>query len=546
LQPSTLAKRGYLLLFLATLVFYFYGLGRLPLLGADEPRYAEVAREMLERRDLITPTLAGHPWFEKPVLLYWMMMANFHLFGISEWTARLSSAISGLLTVAAVYWLAKRVEAAAADASLSGFACASALITASSAGILGFSRGTSFDIALTMTITWALAFFLVSELETNDRQRQLLLAGFYFFVGLSLLAKGLVGIVIPFSIIGVYFMVRREFPGTGRFLSLIWGLPLAFGVAAIWYGPVLDRHGWPFIDNFFIQHHFARYVTGKYHHPQRLYFYVLVLIPLTLPWTAFLVDGLIRGRSWLRRSNPVEQKVRVFALVWLIVPIVFFSFSQSKLPGYILPVLPGAALIVGERLIRFASGQEKGTWVIRATGVVLLIFVMYGVIYAKRSGIVSVRCMMAIGAPLLLAGLGSIFWARISKYFLAVMASATLAALLIALNCDLTRISQRESARDLIDLANSRGYASAPLYSLHDIDRTAEFYAAGRLAYGPDGEPLKFEGAAQVLAAARASGGPILVLVPKEAMQQVTDLKNVQTEVIGVNRRSAIIAVRAW
>ncbi|HUQ32577.1 MAG TPA: hypothetical protein VM095_10685, partial [Pyrinomonadaceae bacterium] len=91
---STLAKRAGLLFFLAVAAFYLYGLGHLPLLGPDEPRYAEVAREMYLRGDWVTPTLGGHTWFEKPALLYWMMMASYHFFGVSEWAARLGPALS--------------------------------------------------------------------------------------------------------------------------------------------------------------------------------------------------------------------------------------------------------------------------------------------------------------------------------------------------------------------------------------------------------------------------------------------------------------------
>ncbi|HEX8097465.1 MAG TPA: glycosyltransferase family 39 protein, partial [Pyrinomonadaceae bacterium] len=110
MQGSGLAKRVWLLLVFAATVFYFYGLGRIPLLGADEPRYAEVAREMLVRRDPVTPTLGGHNWFEKPALLYWMMMAAFNAFGVSEWAARVGSACSGLLCGLLVYRVARRVE----------------------------------------------------------------------------------------------------------------------------------------------------------------------------------------------------------------------------------------------------------------------------------------------------------------------------------------------------------------------------------------------------------------------------------------------------
>src|SRR6266481_2864238 len=109
-----LAKRGWLLLFLGIAAFYLWGLGSLPLVGPDEPRYAEVAREMFARRDLITPTLGGLPWFEKPPLLYWLMIAGYRLLGVSGYAARLGPAICGLLTAVFVYWIGKTIEDARA------------------------------------------------------------------------------------------------------------------------------------------------------------------------------------------------------------------------------------------------------------------------------------------------------------------------------------------------------------------------------------------------------------------------------------------------
>ena len=109
MQSSTLAKRAWLFLFIAIAAFYLWGLGGFPLVGPDEPRYAEVAREMLARHDLITPTLGGVPWFEKPPLLYWMMMTSFRVLGVHEYAARLGPAICGLLTAVFVYRLGNSV-----------------------------------------------------------------------------------------------------------------------------------------------------------------------------------------------------------------------------------------------------------------------------------------------------------------------------------------------------------------------------------------------------------------------------------------------------
>ena len=123
---------------------------------------AAPTREMFLRRDLITPTLGGHPWFEKPALLYWMMIGSFGVFGVSEWAARLGPMTSGLLTIAAVYWIGQRVELRSAGKKKNQ-AIFAALVAASSGGLIVFSRGASFDIVVTMTITIALGFFLAAD-----------------------------------------------------------------------------------------------------------------------------------------------------------------------------------------------------------------------------------------------------------------------------------------------------------------------------------------------------------------------------------------------
>ena len=410
MQPLTPAKRVWLLTFLAIIAFYCYGLGHLPFVGPDEPRYAQVAREMFLRGDLITPTLGGHIWFEKPPLLYWMMMASFRLFGISEWAARLGPALSGLLTVFAVFWVGSRVCRSSPEHQLHGLAPWSAIIAASTLGIIVFSRGVGFDIVVTMTTAWALSFFLVSELEENEKRRRRLLSGFYVFIGLSLLAKGLIGLVIPFGVIGLYQLVRRQFPARSFLLTFWWGLPLAFAVASTWYVPVILKHGWPFIDQFFIQHHFARYLSNKFRHPQPFYFYLLILVPLSLPWTVFLIAGLVKARSWRLRSPDSVDRLRVFALAWLLMPLAFFSLSGSKLPGYILPVLPAGALIAGERLTRFWSGDRDAFWAMRITGAVFGIFAIVGSVYVVSRGTLSFKCVGMIGGLLIITTAICIFW----------------------------------------------------------------------------------------------------------------------------------------
>jgi len=515
----------------------------MPFVGPDEPRYAEVAREMFLRGDLITPTLGGHTWFEKPPLLYWMMMASFRLFGISEWAARLGPALSGLLTVFAVFWTGRRVCRSSTEHPMTGLAPWSAIIAASTLGIVVFSRGVSFDIVVTMTTAWGLSFFLVSELEQNEKRRRRLLFGFYIFIGLSLLAKGLIGLLIPFGVVGLYQLMRREFPARSVLRTFWWGLPVAFAVASTWYVPVILKHGWPFINEFFIQHHFARYLSNKYRHPQPFYFYLLILIPLSLPWTAFLIEGLVKARRWRLRSPDSVDRLRAFALAWLLMPLAFFSFSGSKLPGYILPVLPAAALIAGERLTKFLSGDRDGVWAMRITGALFGTFVIAGSIYVLRSGGLSLKCVAMIGVPLMATAAICVFWTHHKTGSALLVNFATFIALIVALNCGVASFASRESMRDLITLASARGYSSAPVYALHQFDRSAEFYAAGRVVYAADGDPVRFESAVDVMEAARKNSAAILVILPTHYLDQFTGLQSARVDVIGSNGELTLAAV---
>src|SRR5436305_2440464 len=336
-----LAKRAWVVLLVVVCVVYFYGLGSVPLLGPDEPRYAEVARGMYERGDWVTPMLGGHTWFEKPALVYWMMLAAFRVFGVTEFAARAGSALAGVLTVLLTGWVARRAELVSGE-GLRAFGVTCAVVMASTLGLIVFARAASFDVILTATVTASLACFYGSEIERDERRRRKLLAGFYACVGVSLLAKGLVGVVVPAGVVGLYYLVRREWP---RKVGVVWGIPLCLAVASVWYAPVVARNGWPFVDQFFIQHHFARYVSDKYHHSQPFYFYLPVLLILALPWPFFLVGGVAACGQTNVRGRDAARPLRVRALAWLALPLLFFSASGSKLPGYVLPALQGAALL---------------------------------------------------------------------------------------------------------------------------------------------------------------------------------------------------------
>ncbi len=197
------------------------------------------------------------------------------------------------------------------------------------------------------------------------------LFGFFTGIGLSLLAKGLVGIVVPGGVTGLFFLLQRKWPAREYFTSLLWGAPVTALVAGTWYGPVISRHGWLFINEFFIQHHFARYVSDKYHHSEPAYYYLLVVWLLVLPWIAYVAGGLIDIVKQRFGSISPLAKLDVFAFAWIVFPIVFFSLSGSKLPGYILPVVPGAAILAARKLSTL-EGSASSRWHVFLTSALLL------------------------------------------------------------------------------------------------------------------------------------------------------------------------------
>lgn len=526
---------------LATLFIYFYGLGNFPLTGPDEPRYAQVAREMLDRADIVTPTLGGFRWFEKPALPYWAMMASFSVLGVSEYSARLPFAVAGLFVILILLWITQKIERL--EIRQERLLYAVVVVAGSSLGLIVFSHAVNFDIFLTATISFALLCFLAADLDPGQRKTSAL-AGFYLGIGASLLAKGLVGMVLPLGAVVLYYVLSRRLPTARVLKSLLWGIPLAFGVAAIWYLPVIQRNGWEFVDEFFLQHHFQRYISNKYRHPQPFYFFIMVLLLMTPPWTIFLLSSLWRVRRWSWRSDSPIQKTRNLSLAWLAVVIVFFSFSESKLPGYILPALPAAALLAGDELARYLR-NEIGSLLVFLTGVLLLIGVVAGLYAAMQIREISFPCAVAAAIPILLLSPVVFGMIRSRTVVAASVALAFYLSCLVALICAAEPVAARQSTRDLFRTAAARGYETLPVLHLQTIERTAQFYAAGRNIYSADGDIQRFEEVEAVEEMSKARGGAVLVIVPTKYESQLTDNDRLDAVNLGNNGRDSLIAVSA-
>jgi len=334
---------------------FFYGSGQFGLVGADEPRYAQIAREMLARRDWVVPTLGGTPWLEKPPLYYWQAMAAFKLVGVHDWASRWPSAFDASLLVLGVYLFLLRLRP--------GFHLDGALMTASVAGIVGFAHSASTDMPLAAMFSLAMLCWY-AWWETD---RKLLLAGFYFFSALGVLAKGPVAVALAALVILLFSVAVRDWRVVWRTLWIP-GVLIFLLVALPWY-IAIQRARPEFFRVFILEHNVARFGTNLYHHPQPFWFYIPVSLLALLPWTVFALVAFyeVARAWWQERRSALEKEdaLNVFLALWLLMPILFFSCSQSKLPGYILPAMVAGPLLVVEYVRRHVeAGGGPGQWLI--------------------------------------------------------------------------------------------------------------------------------------------------------------------------------------
>ena len=348
---------------------FFYGLGAFGLLGADEPRYAQVAREMLDRSDWVTPTLLGKTWLEKPVLYYWQAMVSYRVTsGVSDQAARVPAAVDAALLIAAVYFFLRKFRP---GSELDG-----ALITASCAGVLGFSHAAATDMPLAACFGIA----LLGWHAWYESGRRTYLAAGYVFLALGTLAKGPVAPALSAVIIFLFVAVKRDWRAIWRTLWLP-GIVLYLAVMLPWYVAVQVRNP-EFFRVFILEHNLARFSQDLYHHRQPFWFYLPVFLLATMPWTIVLIAAvaervrLIWAEGKESFTRP-ENSWPMFLMIWMLVPVLFFSASQSKLPGYILPAVPAGALLVAEHLAEWrGEGRRVPTLFAAAHGILcgLLVF----------------------------------------------------------------------------------------------------------------------------------------------------------------------------
>jgi 4-amino-4-deoxy-L-arabinose transferase-like glycosyltransferase len=413
---------------LIILVSLLANLGAFGLVGPDEPRYAWIARAMSETGDWITPRLWGAPWFEKPILYYWAAAIGFRMHLPAEWAARLPSSFAALAAAVAIGWFAWRQYGSEEDLATSP-ALVAPVIFSTSVAAIAFSRAATPDMLFSAAITLAMvcaASILTragalrvpgdAPIETqNHNLLTLILWG--ASLGLGVLAKGPAAVILAGGVVGIWALATSQWRVSLRLAHP--GAIAAFcAVALPWY-LLCARRNPEFLHVFIFQHNFERYLTPLFQHQQPFWFFAPITILALLPWSAFLIAAAQEARR-LWREKSWKNSPGFFVACWAVFPIVFFSFSQSKLPSYVLPAVPALALIAATSANRafqrsranaiILSAGIAATWIVLAA---IFLHATHKLPFAEMTGSVPFLAETALGIAIVVAT--AILYAGIKK-----------------------------------------------------------------------------------------------------------------------------------
>jgi 4-amino-4-deoxy-L-arabinose transferase-like glycosyltransferase len=511
---AALPPRGAALLLALTAALLLFRLGQVPLVGPDEPRYTRVAVEMARSGDVVTPTLQGRPWLEKPILYYWMAAAAFRVFGESEAAARLPSVLASVFTVGVTALWGARLYGGAAGLH-AGFVLAASVL------FFAYGRAASMDALLAACVTAATGLLGLALLGIAGRAA---VPAAYVFMGLGTLAKGPLGVLLPLLVAGSYVALARDRQGVRRLLSLP-GLAAFLLVAAPWYVLVYRAQGWAFVDTFLLDHNLQRFTSTIHRHPGPFYYYLPLLLAGLFPWSGLIPAALAYARPRVRPAD-------LFVLVWLVLPLVFFSAAGSKLPGYILPCLPPLALLAGRAADELVRGRTAGLPE-RVGGLIMVtLSTVLGLIpfLARQAGEPAWRLLLPVGAWCFLLGLA--FSRRIARDpagTLRVLRVGGAGLLLLITTAAPTILAGRESGRDLFLPARGREVLAWNAW------RTA--WMAGY--FYNDGKIREVAGLADLTAAAAA--GPVLVVCGPGERRQIESLPGYHVRALAMGPRNNVL-----
>jgi 4-amino-4-deoxy-L-arabinose transferase-like glycosyltransferase len=366
-SPKSIWVFSLIWLLILSWIAFVNNLGDIGLLDKTEPMFVEAARQMVVTGDWITPYWNGETRFDKPPLSYWLMAIAFKIFGINEWAARIPSALMAIAMTGLGFWTLHKVGFASpsmqnkpdSQRHLWTSAWIGTGIITLNFPIIAWARTGVSDMFLAASMSIALCSFFLGYAEVeneNEETKQGFLTIpnrwyliFYIFTALAVLAKGPVAIVLEMAIIVSFSLYLGNFRQLLSEIKFLPGSLLFTAIALPWFVLVTLANGSEYINVFFGRHNVERFTTVVSSHPGPIYYYVLVILLGFLPWSVYLPIAIARLRFWKRdywRSVPRSTHLGIFCLFWFVVIFVFFSISVTKLPSYVLPLMPAAAILV--------------------------------------------------------------------------------------------------------------------------------------------------------------------------------------------------------
>ena len=542
-----------LLILLALLAIFiaFDDLGHRKLANPDEGRYSEISREMAASGDFVTPRLNGLKYFEKPPLQYWATAVSFTLFGENEFAARLYTALCGLGCILLVAYTAKRLF----DEETGMLA---GLVLLSAPYFVAWPEIVTLDMGLTFWLTLAVSSLVISQRAQTDISRRRWLWTAWAGMAAAVLSKGLIGIVFPAAAIFLYCLFQRNF-------RLLWRLewlvgPLVFLAMTIpWFALVSIRNP-EFPQFFFIHEHFERFLTTVHRREQPWWSFIAILFAGFLPWALALIPACLQGWQRPAQLSPVSNTLAFspikFLLIYSAFILLFFSKSGSKLPGYILPMFPVLAMVIGTYL-RTAEAKRLSWLVLPALPLALLgAYAAWAAPAAREDPFT--RLLYQDASPWGVAAALSIAVAVIASFGLFRAQRKWLGVVVLAVGTmsfmelferGYERLSPVYSGYALSESVKQHLNPETRLYSVGNYEQTLPFYLKRTLTLvdyvdefemGQKSEPQKWIEKASDFPAAWNAPGPAIAIIPPGNVDKMRAL-GITFDVIHMDPRRAAI-----
>lgn len=441
-------------IFLAGLCLYMAFCWLIPITDPVESNYALTAKEMLQSGDWLSPRIYGEVWFDKPALIYWMLLLSYQLFGVTDFAARLPSTLFSAFSLVLVDWFVRQ---------------------------LGYGRKAGWHAALflaSMLEFWFLAHMVITDaalfffhnlalcsffLAISEQRRDMALLG-WVACGFGVLTKGPVGLLLPGLIMCVYLFFDRKAIHKSRLIFTPLPILAFFLVAAPWYGWMTAVYGDRFLNTFLGLHNYVR-ATVSEHSQDNVWYYYLLLYPLSmLPWTGLLLTAL-------RSVGQIQRTHKIFLLTVIGVTIGFYNLMATKYPTYIFPVLFFTAVLLA---IYWNNNFRLGRCISPIWSCAPLLLLIVGAGFAAAQLQLVAGTFFYAWLAVAFAMMGSLLVVKkFASWQIEVNAAAMLIFMLATLYFVLTPIAQSRSAKAVIALLPEQ----AKVVSVSDYSTSAVYYS---------------------------------------------------------------------